>query len=92
MISPTTWDKGDGENNWNECKDCGARQDEGQHDSTWEHDRAEHWEVCSICKKETSKVSHRFFEDDFASTEDKLGGKTLRVSLQDPLGVLKENR
>ncbi len=66
------WSSNDKEH-WHACK-CGARQDEGQHDSNWEHNSAEHWKVCSICKKETDKASHSFYKVIFAPTEDKLGG------------------
>ena len=63
----------DGTHHWHACE-CGARQDEGQHDSNWEHNSAEHWKVCSICKKETDKALHSFSKVIFDPTEDKLGG------------------
>ena len=63
----------DGEYHWHECE-CGAGRDKEGHKSKWEHNSAEHWKVCSICKKETDKASHSFSKVIFAPTEDKLGG------------------
>ena len=64
----------DGTHHWHECTDCGARQDEGQHTFKQKSNEDKHWEVCSICKKETGRDSHDFSKKTIAAMEDKLGG------------------